>query len=262
MKFFKYSALFLFLFTSSVAFTSCEDDQDDPFGQLDLEFENVVGSSALQLNATTPYVTPAGDEFTVTTLRYYISNIKLKKADGTEYALPDSYFLIDQALPESRKISVSKIPSGDYNSLTFTVGVDSLHNVSGVQQGALAPSDMFWNWNSGYIFMKLEGRSPQAPNPTGATAGGPIIYHVGGFRKGQNSVRTITPSLNGNVLQIRASRTPEAHLKADVLKIFAGSTPIRIGQTSTIHMPGASAVTMSANYAAGMFTVDHIHGNN
>ncbi|MBC8083786.1 MAG: hypothetical protein H7Z21_11290 [Hymenobacter sp.] len=268
MRLLKPTTFVLLLFASAIAFTACEDDTDEPgpaeFGRIDIEFENVVGSNPLQLNSATPYTTPAGDQFTVTTFRYYISNIKLKKADGTEFIQPEaeSYYLIDQARTESQKISIPNVPDGDYNSLTFTIGVDSARNVDGVKPGALAPSDMFWNWNTGYIFMKLEGRSPQAPNSTGAAAGGPLVYHIGGFRRGQNAVRTVTPGLNGRMLQVRESRTPEVHIKADVLKMFSGSTTIRMAQLNTIHMPGPGAVTMSANYAAGMFTVDHVHGGN
>ncbi len=262
MKFLKYPALFLALLASLATLSACDDDTEESFGQVDIEFENVVGSKSLELNSTTPYTTPAGDQFTVTTFRYYISNIKLKKADGTEHVQPESYYLIKQEDAASHKISIPNIPAGDYNSLTFTIGVDSARNVVlNSTPLALAPSDMYWSWNTGYIFMKLEGRSPQAPNPTGAVAGGPLIYHVGGFKKGQNAVHTVTPNLNGSLVQVRASRTPEIHIKADVLKMFSGSTTIRMSQMNTIHMPGANAVTMSANYAAGMFTVDHIHGN-
>ncbi|MFC7670545.1 MbnP family protein [Hymenobacter humi] len=151
-------------FAWSAALTSCESKQDGPApagaGPVDIEFENVVGSAPLQLNNSTPYTTPAGDQFTVATLRYYISNIKLKKADGTEYVQPESYYLIDQERLASQRFTIANVPAGTYTGLTFTLGVDAARNVAGAQTGALAPSDMFWDWTSGYIFTKLEGRSP------------------------------------------------------------------------------------------------------
>lgn len=255
MKFLKYTTFFLSLLTLLATVTSCDDDDNANSPTVDIEFENVVGSTTLELNSTTPYATGAGDQITVTTFRYFISNIKLKKADGTEWAQPESYHLIDQAIPASQKVSLANVPSGDYTSLTFTIGVDSTRNVSGAQAGALSKSDMFWNWNTGYIFMKLEGRSPQAPGA------GAVVLHIGGFRKGENAVRTVTPTLNNNVIQVREGRTPEIHIKANIQKMFTGSTPIRFGSVFNIMDAGPNAVNISKNYEDGMFVVDHIHGN-
>lgn len=253
MKFLKYTTLFLSLLTLSAAVTSCDDD-DDETPTVNIEFENVVGSSTLELDSPTPYTTGAGDQITVTTFRYFISNIKLKKADGTEWAQPESYHLIDQALPASQKISLTSVPPGDYTSLTFTIGVDSTRNVSGAQIGALSKGNMFWDWNTGYVFMKLEGRSPQA-------LGGGVVLHIGGFRKGENAIRTVTPTLNNNVIQVREGRTPEVHIKANIQKMFTGSTLIRFSSVSNIMAAGKNAVDISNNYENGMFVVDHIHGN-
>ena len=42
----------------------------------------------------------------------------------------------------------------------FQIGIDSLTNVSGDLDGDLDPAlGMYWAWNSGYINMKLEGKS-------------------------------------------------------------------------------------------------------
>ncbi|WP_206986519.1 MbnP family protein [Hymenobacter telluris] len=220
-----------------------------------MEFENVAGSTAIQLNSTTPYTTAAGDQFTITTLRYYISNIKLKRADGTEFVQPDSYYLIDQGIESSRKFSIPNVPIGDYSGITFTVGVDSVRNVSGAQTGALSPGDMFWTWNSGYIYTKLEGRSPQSSNLNGG-----IIFHIGGFKSPNNTIRTVSPAMNNNMIQVREGRTPEVHFKADVLKMFTGPNTIRFAASNNI-MGGPDAVKVANNQAAGMFTLDHIHGN-
>jgi hypothetical protein len=257
MKFLKYTTLFLSFLTLSAAVTSCDDDDDTTLtpnlGTVDLEFENVAGSTTVQLNSTTPYTTAAGDQFTITALRYYISNIKFKKTDGTEFVQPESYYLVDQAIESSRKFSIPNVPIGDYNGITFTVGVDSARNVSGAQTGALSPSDMFWTWNSGYIYTKLEGRSTQAGT-------GSIIFHIGGFKSPNNTIRTVSPAFSNNLIQVRAGRTPEVHLKADVLKMFTGPNTIRFATNSNV-MGGPDAVKIANNQAAGMFTLDHIHGN-
>ncbi|OUJ72418.1 MbnP family protein [Hymenobacter crusticola] len=257
MLFSKLSSLWLALAFTAITFTSCDKDDTTPadsVGGVDIEFDNVVGNSPLALN-TGNYTTAAGDQFTVTTFNYYISNIRLTKADGTAYVQPDSYYLVSQADDASKHLSLKDVPVGDYTGITFTIGVDSTRNVSGAQTGALDPSNnMFWTWNSGYIFMKLEGTSPQASR-------GGLLFHIGGFQHPYNTIRTISPSFNGTTLMVRTDHSPEIHMQADVLKMFASPNQIRFANLSN-SMGGATSVQVADNYSkSGMFTVAHIHAN-
>lgn len=255
MLFPKFSALLLALAVTAFTFTSCDKGDSSPTGstgELDIEMENVVGTAPLALN-TGNYTTEAGDHFTVTTFNYYISNIKLKNADGTEFVQPDSYYLVKESDAASHHFTIPNVPTGDYTGITFTIGVDSLHNVYGAQQGALDPSNnMFWSWNTGYIFLKMEGTSPESPNKA-------LVFHVGGIMKPYNAIRTVSPSFNGTTVMVRTDHTPEIHFHANVLKMFTGIRFADAGSTS--HSAGPGAVRVADNYAAGMFTVDHIHAN-
>ncbi|WP_316930094.1 MbnP family protein, partial [Hymenobacter sp. IS2118] len=50
-------------------------------------------------------------------------------------------------MPASQLLALKDIPVGDYQSVSFTVGVDSARNVAGAQTGALDPNNgMFWTW--------------------------------------------------------------------------------------------------------------------
>ena len=81
-----------------------------------------------------------------------ISNFKLKKSDGTWWIHPESYFLVDLSNDLSTTLDLGSVPSGEYTELSYTIGVDSLRNVSGAQSGALSTTNnMFWSWNTGYI---------------------------------------------------------------------------------------------------------------
>ena len=246
--------------------TGCKKDEPVPdtipkTGTLDLEFEQRVGAAPLELS-TRSYTTPSGDQFKITTFRQYISNIRLTRADGTQYAQPESYYLLDAAVSASKILKLKDIPVGDYTGITFTVGVDSTRNVSGVQTGALDPNNgMFWTWNSGYIYTKLEGTSPQAPRPAGTTEGG-LVFHIGGFKSPNNTIRTVSPAFPGGTkLLVRADHAPEIHLNVDVLKMFTGSTTVRFATLSNT-MGGPNSVLVANNYAqGGMFTIEHIHAN-
>lgn len=245
-----------------LALAACEyqhEEQPVPSptaGDVDVHVENVAGSSPLALN--TPYTTASGDAFKVSTLTYYLSNLRLLRADGTSWNAPDSYYLIDQATAGSGNISLHDVPVGDYTRLMLTIGVDSARNTRGAQTGALDPlHGMFWDWNSGYVFFRLNGSSPQAPGNGG------LFYDVAGFHRPHNTIRTVTLSLPAGTeaLHVRGGdRSPEMHIKADVLKVFDGPRPVRFASLSSA-AGGAPAMQLADNYAAGMLRIDHIHGN-
>ncbi|HEX8424753.1 MbnP family protein [Hymenobacter sp.] len=258
MKFLKYTIFCLSFLASSVAFTACKDDTDMPtptdmVGNLNIEFENVVGDSPLELNRRAPYFTPSGDDFTVSIFRYYISNIKLKRADGTEFVQPESYYLVDQERDQSRKFTIPNVPAGDYTQLTFILGVDAARNTAGAQTGALAVSDMFWSWDSGYIFTKLEGRSSKSPNQA-------LAFHIAGFQPPHNTIRNVSPAMNNKIIQVRQTRTPKIRLRADVLRMFTGTTTILFKDVYNV-MGGESAAKIADNQEGGMFTVNQIDSN-
>ena len=65
------------------------------------------------------------------------------------------------------------------------IGVDSARNTSGAQLGALDPANsMFWSWNSGYIFVRMEGNSPQSTQPYNK-----LQFHIGGFKGATNCIK-------------------------------------------------------------------------
>ena len=224
-----------------------------PTGNLYLELEPSVGTAPLVLN-TVAYPNGNGEQFTISTFKYYLSNVRLQRRDGTQYTVPDSYFLVDAAQSASQHLALPSVPAGDYTGLSFTVGVDSARNVAGAQTGALDPvNGMFWDWNSGYIFMRLEGTSS-------ASATGRLLFAIMGFQKPFNTLRTITPAFGGATVTVSPDHEPEIHLSVDVQKMFAGPSPVRFADVYDSE-GGPSSVRVANNYAAGMFALEHIHPN-
>ena len=121
------------------------------------------------------------------------------------------------------------VPDDKYQSISFTIGVDSIHNCSGLQTGALDPTNaMFWAWNTGYIFLKLEGTADASHSP-----GHFFEYHIGGFRAPNNSIRSITLPFE-KTLKVKAKSKPIVRIKADVLEIFKSPTVIDFSKTSVV----------------------------
>jgi hypothetical protein len=252
----------------STVFFSCSNDSTSPIpdnnkkGTVVLKFDNVFGNQDFQLLSKINI----SNETTITAeeLKYYISNISFTKKDGTTFVIPQdsSYFLIDESKITSQKVTLPNIPEGDYASVTFIVGVDSLRSVSGVEKrtGVLDVSSdaksMYWTWNSGYIFFMFEGTFS-----TTGSINNLFKYHIGGFggfnSTTLNNIKTVTLPLGSNGVQVRESKKPEVHIIADIEKVFKGLTTVSI-ETNPVVMFSPYSVNIANNYSA-MFEFDHIH---
>jgi hypothetical protein len=276
-KFFSFFSVILL--GSSLVLWACQSEVAPEFdpsdkGTLQFEFDNVSGTRDLVLNTET-YTNAAGEPFTVSMFQYYVSNIKLKKADGTEYVHPQdsSYFLVQEHKRPSQFVKLRNVPAGDYTEVTFTIGVDSLRSTMDISRrfGCLNPTDMsreegmYWTWNSGYIFVKLEGSSTAAPaDPSGNRR---FRYHIGGFGGGFgmpavrtiNNVKTVTVKFGRDQAKVRKDATPEVHIVADVLKLFNGATPVSLAQNPTV-MFSPFSVNVASNYTK-MFEFHHLHNS-
>ncbi|MFM7015529.1 MAG: MbnP family protein [Bacteroidota bacterium] len=255
----------LFFSIIAINIISCNDD-DTPTpsgggtttynaGEVGIEFQHIAGTVFLDPTGATNYVNSSGETFSVTNFRYYISNLKLIKEDGTRYVVPNSYFLIDANDTNSMKITLANIPGGKYTGVEYLIGVDSTRNVSGIQSGALDPvNGMFWSWTQGYIFMKLEGNSPAATNNF-------YEFHIGGFTGSYNTLRNVSIDFTPSVLIVDGGkREAEIHILTDVLELFKNPVNWTIAGHSSITMPGAKADSIASNYA-DMFSFDHIHND-
>lgn len=256
----------IIVFAAVALFASCKKETVTPSeydsskkAELSIEFDNIVGAADLELN-TGNYTNQSGETFNVTKLKYYVSNFKLTNVNGTEYTVPQDscYFLIDEE-DESTHEPVLRIPEGEYKTLTFTLGVDSLRNTKDISQrtGVLDPTgtgaDMYWSWNSGYIFFKMEGTSP-------ASMMGDYMYHVGLFGGMStptiNNIKTVSLDLTARgTPKVKTGKETNVHLMLDILKVFNGSSNFSIADHGMVMVDPFSA-TIANNYAT-MIKHDH-----
>ncbi len=224
-------------------------------GSFSLHFDNFVGAEPLALK-TARYTNAAGNEFSVSLFQYYISNISLIKKDGSIYTLPQdqSYFLIRENNEATKTITLTDIPKGKYKGISFTIGIDSARSASDISQrkGCLDVAgearDMYWAWNSGYIFVKMEGTSPQSTGKNNI-----FMYHIGlfggiGDKKTLNNIKQTTLSFGGEELRIKGGATPLAiFIKADALKLMNGPNNVDMAKNATV-MGGPYSATIANNY--------------
>lgn len=257
------------LLIASCAFPD-ENEDTDPIetGKIQIEFDNVVGGQDLKLDSVR-YTNSVGEDFTVSKLNYFISNIKLTKIDGSVFTVPQdsSYFMIREANAGSQKLVINNALTGEYTGIEFVVGVDSARSVSDESQrkgildqysGPTNEDAMYWDWNPGYIFLKIEGSSDSA-----MTANGNYYYHIGGFGghtvRTLNNLRTIKLNFPGQKAIVTTSIVSNVLIQADILKIFDGPTQLSIRNNPGI-MYSDSSRYVADNYAS-MFSVKEIKIN-
>lgn len=250
--------LFVAAMVATTTLFSCRKKEDPVVGaqqgSLKVEVTNVMGGEAMSLSTLTDkwYTNSAGDSLKINVYKYYISNIVVRMADGKTYTEPESYHLINQEDPETRKITLTNVPTGKYTSISFLVGVDSVHNVSGAQAGDLDPGyGMLWSWNTGYIMAKMEGFSPSSKAADNA-----LIFHIAGFSGENNVLKNVTLSFP-EPADVSASNIPNVHVLADAQEWFKTPSPVSFADTYFIMTGGKQAKNIADNYA-DMFRVDHV----
>ncbi|AXQ31294.1 hypothetical protein D0B54_22565 [Solimonas sp. K1W22B-7] len=228
----------------------------EPALSLEVDISHEVGGQPLRLLEDS-YRTAGGEEFSVRRLRYYLSQPRLRRKDGSWFVpvyAPESaegYFLVDEARPASKRLRIGGVAAGEYSGIEFLLGVDDARNTAGVQTGALDPAlGMFWTWKSGYIFFQLEGSSPQSTAQEHA-----LSYHVGGGKP--SLARRIYLPFGERPVKVDGKLLPTVHLGVNLALLFDGVSPVRIAQLSEAMDPAATRPL--ADNAAAMFRVDHLH---
>ena len=154
-----------------------------------------------------------------------------------------------------------EVPANVYSTLNFSLGVDSTANHSTASAvGALDPSGadgMIWNWNTGYIFLKLEGTYN-----TDTTRNGALIYHIGGDVNYQNIILGETMDMHmktasETLFTIEENKTTTLHISADILNAFTNPNLIDIDVTNSVKSSLIQS-PVSENIADDVFMIHHM----
>jgi len=234
-------------------FSGCskETSISEESNQVTLNFRVTANGEPLQ--SGTDYINGAGETYTVSSFKLYVSSFSFQNSGTSQISTIDpSVFLINMQDPASMKANVI-LSAGQFNQLTFYVGVDSTRNVSGAQTGSLDPvNGMFWTWNTGYIFARFEGSSPVSTN-----VGNSFVYHIGGFRTDENAIRKITLDFPGDQIITSGNIGTEIQVDIDLDRWFTGVNNISIASTPVWMTPGGLSLQIADNYAT-MFSIQDI----
>mgnify|MGYP000548414100 CR=1 FL=1 len=263
-----------------MGFSAC-DKKEEPttYGTMDLTFDNRVGEDEVQLVSDSDtafvYTNAMGQVFNLTKLGYYISRVELKTTDGKVYADEvttgpmdedvKGFYHVQEDKINTQIVTIANVPSGQYNEVTFTLGVEAEYVQQGATGGVLDPANggWLWNWDAGYIGWAMEGRSPSSPKAAGPNnADNSVKLHIGGWKDiaGNsmmvNNVKRITLTFPSSV-EVADDLSPRAHIHMDVLKAIDGHHMMDFSTTNGVHNPAAGVDV--AHNLEGAFEVHHVH---
>lgn len=228
-----------------LAIISCKDDDTTPTGTVTMDFSNKIGTDAIILNTGT-YTNHSNEVYTISELKYIISNIVLVKANGEEFTYPvaDSYFLVNEEVEGSKKITLNDIDAGDYTKIKIGFGVDQskypLNEVANFIPTA-EESGMLWSWSAGYKFLKYEGSyTPQG----GETAD--YILHIGSHGTALDNYKVITLDLPTE-LTVGVDTSSKILIEADIAKIFDSSNTHSLEVKSDVQVDNEIAPKIAEN---------------
>lgn len=237
---FQFIGVFIML-SIAIAFTGCEKDEEptpgDTMQKLSFHLHTNVGNQ--EADYTTTFADATGRKFILSDFRYYLSNIVLIKSDGSEYPLTDVVLLVN---PADQDYELMDVPTGDYKGLTFLFGLDSAtnHTDPAIYPAgnplAIQTPGIHWDWNSGYIFLKIEGTCD-----TSLAANGnpdyPFFYHIGmdGLKREVDK--------SSHSFSVMAGSDKELVLEMDVLDVLANVDMRTENETHTFNnMPLATKI--------------------
>ncbi len=136
-------------------------------------------------------------------------------------------------------IPITKISDKIISKVSFAIGIDSLTSTSGAMAGDLDPiNGMYWAWQSVYINMKIEGKSPSCHTKKNG-----FQFHIGGYMQPNYAMRkkVITVNSIGDIT-----------IAIDVAILLS---EIDLKNTNSVMIPGEVAMDL-ADISTKMFYLE------
>lgn len=158
---------------SSLSFSQNKTAVQKPaLGNVELVITPKLGTLPFYFDST--YTTAAGEKYKITNLKFFLSSISLSSPLGIESpassaASKNGVFLVNltesnfnAGIGKQSFRTVFQMKEGEYSDLRFNVGLPRQLNHSDPTNAEppldLGKADMFWSWNTGYIFLLIEGK--------------------------------------------------------------------------------------------------------
>ena len=204
-----------------------------------LIFNLKFGNQELLLNKA--YISKSNDTLQLTEFKFYISDLQIEYNDNSFFKEKQSYHLLNIENSKSLKIAIHKKNGKVISRVGFKIGIDSTASVSGALSGDLDPTNgMYWAWQSGYINMKMEGKSESC-----ITRKNQFQFHIGGYLQPNYAMRSVSIKFNDNTKN-------QINIVMDLGKLFS---EISLKDCNNIMIPGKEAMRI-ADLSAKIFSIE------
>ena len=173
-----------------------KDDQSCEYAtdySSEFTFTHQVNGSSFLFD-TIHYLHPGGQNYSIQTLKYFVSDIVLYKSSGDSIVLDVTHYVDAENTSTNSFSFESSIENGTYTGIGFVFGLDEGKNITG---SLVNPPESLMEWpvpmGGGYHYMKMEGKYDSLGTiknyaiHTGALMGTP--YYV---RYSQSQTFTVT----------------------------------------------------------------------
>jgi len=166
--------------------------------------------------------TVSGQKISVTRLDFLLSDIALRRADGT-WVEQKKWFADISARNEKNSFTLGKIPAGNYDRMRFHIGLEPEINHGNAAQWPpghpLNPdvNGLYWGWSREYVFLALEGGWQNGDKQSG------FSYHIATDRELMTVELPVALDLNSG---------REIQVALDIGKVFSAPTKIELSAAS------------------------------
>jgi len=241
------------LLFAGLIFSGCEKEST---GSLDLNFTAYYGSKPMVIGEKYAYA--GGAQLFFERAKFFISDVQLIAENGAVLYAKDAEIVnftnvnIDStAAKAGRKITIKNLPTGNYKSIIFKIGLsDALNSMKPTDfpnDHPLADSEPYWaDWKS-YIFVTLSGRANFDADNTFETG---FVYHLGG----DGVVKTKTFSKD---FSISETTSAAANFKLDLEKVFINENgTLDIKTINQVHTQVDLMRTMSVDFEKALILTE------
>lgn len=215
-----------------VTIASAQNKKDSLCLKFNLKWDNEI----LELNKIYHSKT---ETLQLTAFKFYVSEVKIEFEDSSFIIEKNSFHLIDIENLKSFRIPICEKINKKIIKVIFNIGIDKETNTSGALSGDLDPTKgMYWAWQSGYINMKIEGKSSEAK-----TRNNEFQFHIGGYVEPYYAMRKIEINATSN-------ENTDFVINVDASKFFQA---IDLSKENSVMIPGLKAMKLS-DYSKEMFT--------
>jgi uncharacterized repeat protein (TIGR04052 family) len=201
-----------------------------------IRFAAMVGEKPFHCGTSYENVGSGGDRITPDYFRFYVSDVRLVDRSGRETPLTldqdgtwqqknVAFLSFERSAscangsPQDREEITGSAPDGDYTGLRFTVGVPQAldHGDATIAQSPLNLSDMFWSWQDGYKFLRLDGRVQSRGGKTSS-----FVFHLGSAGCSMDKAATHCRSTNEARIDL-AHFSPSSTVVVDLAELLRTS---------------------------------------